>query len=169
MSAFDRVRQGATEIVLVCGYSGEGKTSLVNEIYKGIARGGGYLISGKFDQQKRDVPFAPVAHAFGELVRHLLAEPPEVLARFRQRILDALGSSAQVIAELLPELTRIIGPQPSAPEVGSAEAENRFALVFQRFLRVFTAEGQPLCIFLDDLQWADAASLKLLHLILPDS
>jgi predicted ATPase/GAF domain-containing protein/anti-anti-sigma regulatory factor/tRNA A-37 threonylcarbamoyl transferase component Bud32 len=166
--AFERAQKGAAEIVLVAGYSGVGKSALVNEIHKPIARQGGYFIRGKFDPIRRDVPLAPVVHAFRELLRQILAESPSALEAWKGRLLSALGANGRLLLDLLPELSLILGPQPELAVLGPTEAKNRFDLLVKRFLRVFTAKEHPLCIFLDDLQWADPASLQLLHLVLSD-
>jgi predicted ATPase/GAF domain-containing protein/predicted Ser/Thr protein kinase len=166
--AFARASGGSAELLLISGYAGVGKSTLVNEIHKAIARERGYFITGKFDQLTRSVPYMPVAHAFRELVRQLLTEPADALARWESALKGALGASGQLLVNLVPELSRMIGPQPSVPELGPTESQNRFNLLVQRFLRVFTTKNHPLVIFLDDLQWADPASLNLLRLLLTD-
>ncbi|WP_394846771.1 AAA family ATPase [Pendulispora brunnea] len=166
--AFDRVVVGRPELLLVAGYSGVGKSALVNEIHKPIARRRGYFVSGKFDQFDRSVPYAPITHAFRELVRQVLTERDEALAVWRQRLSSALGSNGQVIVDRIPELELVIGPQPAVPELAAAESQNRFVLVFQNFVRVFCSGDRPLVVFLDDLQWADPASLQLIRHLLTD-
>ncbi len=164
LDAFDRVSQGVTEIILVSGYSGIGKTALVREIYKPVTRHRGYFISGKFDQiHKR--PYSAVIQAFQELVRHLLTENEEKLRIWRENLLAAFGPNGQVMVEIIPELELIIGKQPEIPDVPPEQAQNRFHLVFRNFMRVFTKPEHPLVIFLDDLQWADSATLSLLKLL----
>ncbi|MGK4004502.1 AAA family ATPase [Sorangium sp. So ce1036] len=164
--AFDRVGQGSVELLLVAGFSGIGKSVLVNEVHKPIAARGGAFISGKFDLLNRSVPYAPIANAFRDLIRGHLQRSAEELAALKERLLLALGPNAQLIIDLLPELAVILGPQPTVPELGPTEAQNRFAIVFQSFLRVFATKERPLVLFLDDLQWADSASLRLLQIIL---
>ena len=168
MAAFERVGAGATELLLVSGYSGVGKSALVHEVHKGVARQQGYFISGKFDQLSRSVPYAPVVQAFGELIRLILTDRAEVVARWKEQLLAALGSNGQVLVDVIPDVELLIGPQPAVQELGPAESQNRWNLVFQSFLRVFTTSEHPLVLFLDDLQWADAASLRLLQLLLTD-
>src|SRR5205807_7127671 len=107
-------------------------------------------------------------HAFRELVQQLLTEPPELLAEWQRALSEAVGGIGQVLIDLIPEIALVVGPQPPAPSLPPLEAQNRFALVFQNFIRVFTTAAHPLVIFLDDLQWVDAASLKLLQLLLTD-
>ncbi|MGK4004512.1 AAA family ATPase [Sorangium sp. So ce1036] len=168
LSAFERVREGAPELILISGYSGVGKSALVNELHKPIAQRGGALVHGKFDPQSRDTPLAPVVDALRELVRQVLTEPPAALDAWRTALLDAVGRSGRLLTELLPELELVIGPQPEVPALGPAEARNRFDLVMRRFVLVFATAERPLVLFLDDLQWADPASLRLLGLLLGD-
>ncbi|HLM72049.1 MAG TPA: AAA family ATPase, partial [Polyangiaceae bacterium] len=169
MNAFERPRSGGPELVVVSGYAGVGKSVLVGEIHKPIARDGGYFVSGKFDQIASDVPLAPIVQALQELVRQLLTESAESLAAWRHELLAALKSNARVITDLIPELSLIIGPQPEIPALGSAEAKNRFNFALQSFLGVLAVPEHPLVIFVDDLQWIDLASLKLLEMLLRDS
>ena len=173
IDAFERVsgRHGApgcSEMILIAGYSGIGKSSLVSEIHKPIARQGGYFVTGKFDQWSRNVPYASMLLAVRELVRQLLTESAAALERWKERILAAVGTSAQIIADVIPEVELIIGKQPPARPLGPAEARNRFNLTFRRFIDVFAAKERPLVLFLDDLQWADSASLDLLTELLRD-
>ncbi|MBW4636411.1 MAG: AAA family ATPase [Iphinoe sp. HA4291-MV1] len=171
LTTFERVSQGTTEMLLITGYSGSGKSALVNEIHKPIVRQRGYFISGKFDQFKRTIPYASVILAFQELVRQLLTESEEQIQTWKQNLLEALGNNAQVIIDVIPEVELIIGKQPPVLQLGSVESQNRFNLVFQQFIGVFTKKEHPLVIFLDDLQWADSASLNLIQLLMtnPDS
>ncbi|WGV25808.1 PAS domain S-box protein [Halotia branconii] len=156
------------ELMLVAGYAGVGKTALVQELYKPITAKHGYFISGKFDQFGRNVPYSAIAHALQKLIQQLLGEPDEQLQQWRSHLLIALGSNGQIIIDVIPEVELIIGKQPPVPEVGATQAQNRFNLTFQRFVRVFCSKDHPLVIFLDDLQWIDAATLKLIELILLD-
>ncbi|HEY9834742.1 MAG TPA: AAA family ATPase, partial [Stenomitos sp.] len=165
LAAFERVSQGTSEMMLVSGYSGIGKSALVQEVYKPITRQRGYFISGKFDQFQRNIPYASLIHAFRSLVLQLLMESQADIATWREKILAALGSNGQVMIEVIPELELIIGSQPAVPELPATEAKNRFNLVFQNFIKVFTRKEHPLVIFLDDLQWADGVSLKLIALL----
>lgn len=171
LAAFKRVAghsQSKTELVLVSGYSGIGKTSIVNEVHKPIVEARGYFIAGKFDQFKRDIPYAALIQAFGELMRQLLTESEEEIADWKAKLLEALGSNGQIIIDVIPEVELIIDSQPKVPQVGGLEAQNRFNRVFQQFVRVFCQPQHPLVIFLDDLQWADSASLKLMELLTTD-
>ncbi|WP_293128170.1 ATP-binding sensor histidine kinase [Microcoleus sp. bin38.metabat.b11b12b14.051] len=159
---------GTSELMLVSGYSGIGKSAVVNEVSKPITKSKGYFISGKFDQFKRNIPYASLIQAFNSLLRQLLTESAASLKTWRTKILTALGTDGQVIADVIPELELIIGKQPAVREVGPAEAQNRFNRLFKEFLRVFAQKEHPLVIFLDDLQWADSATLKLMQLLITD-
>jgi predicted ATPase/serine phosphatase RsbU (regulator of sigma subunit) len=164
-AAFDRARRGDSALLLISGYSGIGKSALVNEIQKHLVRGGAF-VAGKFDQLNRSVPFSALAAACRGLIRSVLAEPPAVLADHARRLREAVGRNGKLIAELAPELELVIGPQPAVPALGPAESQARFELVFRQFLQVFARSEHPLALFLDDLQWADAASLRLLRQLL---
>ncbi|WP_437934119.1 AAA family ATPase [Sorangium sp. So ce341] len=164
--AFVGVLGGARRVVLVSGYSGIGKSSLVQEILKPLAREKGYYISGKYDQYNRDRPLGPVLQAFDALLRQILSESEERIARWRAAMIQGLGNNAQVICEVLPALEYLIGQQPPVPSLGPVEAQNRLNLTFQRFVSVFTGQGRPVVLFLDDLQWIDAASLSLVNALL---
>jgi predicted ATPase/signal transduction histidine kinase len=166
LAAFDRVSDGVSEMMLVAGFSGIGKTVLVNEVHKPIVRQRGYFIKGKFDQFKRDIPFSALVQAFQTLMRQLFTETAEQMQGWKTKILDTLGDNGQVLIEVIPELEQIIGPQPPVPELAGTAAQNRFNLLFERFINVFTTAEHPLVIFLDDLQWIDSASLKLIQLII---
>ncbi len=169
LTTFERVSQSSTEIMLVSGYSGIGKSALVNEVHKPIVRQRGYFISGKFDQLKRNIPYGAIALAFQDLIRQLLTESEAALQTWKRELLEALEPNAQVITDVIPELEQIIGKQQPVEQLGATEAQNRFNLFFQRFIRVFTKKEHPLVLFLDDLQWADLASLKLTELLITDA
>jgi predicted ATPase/signal transduction histidine kinase/GAF domain-containing protein len=166
LDAFERVANGTTELMLVAGFSGIGKTAVVNEVHKPITRQQGYFIKGKFDQFNRDIPLSAFVQAFRDLMSQLLSETEEQLAQWRTQILTAVGENGQVLIDVIPELEQIIGQQPLAPELSGSAAQNRFNLLFQKFIAVLTAPEHPLVMFLDDLQWADSASLNLLKLLL---
>ncbi|MBE9206323.1 AAA family ATPase [Nostoc sp. LEGE 06077] len=169
LKAFDRVSTGATEMVLVAGFSGIGKTAVVNEVHKPIVRQRGYFIKGKYDQFQRNIPFSAFVQAFRDLMGQLLTESDVQIQQWKNKILDAVGENGQVIIEVIPELARIIGEQPAAIELLGTAAQNRFNLLFQKFTQVFTSPEHPLVIFLDDLQWADSASLKLMQILMADT
>ena len=165
---FKRVCNGNTELMMVSGYSGVGKTSLIHEIQNLVIDGKGFFISGKFDQLERDIPYNSIICAFNELIGQLLTKPEDELTGWKTKILAALESSGQVIVDCIPDLELIIGKQPPIKTLPPVDAQNRFNIIFQNFIHVFTQKEHPLVLFLDDLQWADAASLKLLKLFLSD-
>ena len=156
------------EMMLVSGYAGIGKSALVQEIYKPITQKRGYFICGKFDQFQRNIPYSAIADALQKLVQQLLSEPDEQVQQWRSLLLTALGNNGQIIIDVIPEVELIIGKQSPVPEVGATEAQNRFHRIFGQFVRVFCSESHPLVIFLDDLQWIDSATLKLIELMLLD-
>ncbi|MEG4352602.1 AAA family ATPase [Microcoleus sp. LAD1_D3] len=166
LAAFERVSQGTSEMMLVSGYSGIGKTVLIQEIYKPLTQQRGYFISGKFDQLQRDTPYASLIQAFRSLVRQLLTESDAQISKWREKLQAELGEAGGVIVEFIPELELIIGSQPPLPDLPPAEQRNRFNLVLQKFINIFTQLEHPLVIFLDDLQWADIASLELIQLLM---
>jgi len=160
--------ESAIEIMLVSGYSGIGKTSIVNEVQKAIVEARGYFIRGKFEQLKRNIPYLALIQAFQELIRQLLTENQREIEGWKDHIIRAITPNAQIIIDVIPEVELIIGKQPEVPQLNSLEAENRFNQVFKEFIKVFCTPNHPLVIFLDDLQWIDSASLKLLQLIVTD-
>ncbi|HEY9711443.1 MAG TPA: serine/threonine-protein kinase PknK, partial [Oculatellaceae cyanobacterium] len=159
---------GTKELMLVSGYSGIGKSAVVNEVNKPITRQRGYFISGKFDQFKRNIPYASLTQAFSSLMGQLLTESTAQLQDWREKILTAVGSNGQVIIDVIPEVELIIGKQPEVPQLRPTESQNRFNRVFKEFIRVFTQKEHPLVIFLDDLQWTDSATLQLMKLLVTD-
>ncbi|MFW9265249.1 ATP-binding protein, partial [Nostoc sp. CALU 546] len=170
LQAFERVvSQGKPEIVLVSGYAGVGKSTLVKEIHKPIVRERGVFISGKFDQYKRDIPYSTIVQAFQTLARQILTEPEDQLATWKKQIQAALGNNGKLITDVIPEVELIVGKQPHIPELGPAESKNRFNLVFQKFISIFAQKEHPLTVFLDDMQWADTATLNLIQTIITGS
>ncbi len=171
LAAFERVasKDSQIELMLIAGFSGIGKTAVVNEVHKPIVRDRGYFIKGKFDQFNRNIPFSAFVQSFRDLMGQLLAESSEQMARWKAEILAALGENAQVIIEVIPELEPIVGKQPPVVELSGSAAQNRFNLLFGKFIRVFATAEHPLVIFLDDLQWADSASLKLMQVLLGEN
>ncbi|MEG4418856.1 AAA family ATPase [Microcoleus sp. LAD1_D5] len=157
-----------SEMMLVAGFSGIGKTAVVNEIHKPIVRQRGYFIKGKYDQFQRNIPFSAFVQAFRDLMDQLLSESDAQLKQWQRKIIKALGENGQVIVEVIPELERIIGKQQPVSELSGSAAENRFNLLFQKFISVFATKEHPLVIFLDDLQWSDSASLKLLQVLMSE-
>ncbi|MBD2509762.1 AAA family ATPase [Nostoc muscorum FACHB-395] len=169
LQAFERVSLGATEMMLIAGFSGIGKTAVVNEVHKPIVRQRGYFIKGKYDQFNRNIPFSAFVQAFRDLMTQLLTESDLQIQQWKTKILEAVGENGQVIIEVIPELSRIIGQQPPTTELSGTAAQNRFNLLFQKFTKVFTSDAHPLVMFLDDLQWADSASLMLMQLLMADT
>jgi PAS domain S-box-containing protein len=164
LAAFDRVvASGAPELVLVSGYSGIGKSAVVHELHKALVPPRGLFASGKFDQYNRDIPYAPLAQAFQGLIRPLLGKSDAGLTPWRELLREALGPNGQLMVDLVPELRLIIGDQPPVLELPPQDAQRHFQLVFRRFIGVFARPEHPLVLFLDDLQWLDAATLDLLE------
>ena len=168
MDAFERVSTGTAELMLVSGYSGIGKSCLVYEIHKPIVGARGYFIAGKFDQFKRNIPYGALIQAFEGLIRQVLTESSDQINLWKHKILKDLGQNTRVIIDVIPELELIVGEQPEVSKLGPSESQNRFNLAFKQFIHVFTQKAHPLVLFLDDLQWADSASLKLVHVLLTD-
>ena len=171
LKGFEQVSLGACKMVLVTGPAGIGKSALVREVQSAILKNQAtdqrrYFISGKFDQLKKSVPYAPLIQSFQELIRQILAESDAEVSIWKEKLLKALGPNGRVMIEVIPELELIIGPQPEIPTVGPVENINRFNYVFENFIKTFAAKDHPLVIFLDDLQWADAASLKLIEMFI---
>jgi predicted ATPase/signal transduction histidine kinase len=166
LAAFDRTQQGTSELVLVGGYSGIGKSAVIQEIHRPITQHRGYFITGKFDQFNRNIPYSALIQAFQELIHQLLTESQTSIEQWRTAIHQALAPNAQVLIEVIPDLELIIGPQSPVLPLEAIESQNRFNLAFIQFIRAFT--NRPLVLFLDDLQWADRASLKLLQHLMSD-
>ena len=161
-------RREPPELVLVSGYSGVGKSSVVNELHKVLVPPRGLFAAGKFDQYKRDVPYATLVQAFQMLVRQILVASEAEVAHWRHALLKALGPNGQLIVNLIPEVEFVIGKQPPMVELPPQEARGRFQLVFRRFLGAFARPEHPLALFLDDLQWLDTATLELLERLITD-
>ncbi|MDJ0835124.1 MAG: AAA family ATPase [Acidobacteriota bacterium] len=166
-AGFEKAARGESVFVLVSGYSGIGKSSLIREIHKPVTRRHGHFVSGKYDQYQR-LPYGAIAAAFRELVRQLLTEQEEHLEAWRNKLLTALGVNGSIIIDVIPEVELIIGPQGKVPELGPAETAARLRMVFLRFVSVFCAVEHPMVLFLDDLQWADNLSLELIGLMVSD-
>src|SRR5712672_3531298 len=169
LAAFDRMATGGKpELVLVSGHPGIGKSSLVNELHKVLVPPRGLFASGKFDQYKRDIPYSTLAHAFQTLIRQILVKSETEVGQWQHALQEALGPNGQLIINLIPEVEFIIGKQPPVPDLPPQESRNRFQLVFRRFLGAFARPEHPLALFLDDLQWLDAATLELLERLITD-
>lgn len=166
LKAFDRVSKGRRECILVSGYAGMGKSALVHEIYEPVIARRGYFVAVKFDQVKQDIPYLPLIQALQALIQQILTESESHIAQWKETFLSVVEENGQVLITLMPALTTIIGKQPPVPELPPEESQNRLYLVLGRFLQAFIAPEHPLVLFLDDLEWADAASLKLVQFLL---
>lgn len=166
LNAFDEVCRGETQLVLLAGYPGIGKTSIVHEIHKPILEKKGFFIAGKYDQYKANIPYSAFIEAFQDLIQQILTENDDTIAMWREKIKAALGANASVIVEVIPELRLVLGDSIPVQEFDSQETQNRFNFFFQRFISLYASAENPLVIFLDDLQWVDSASLQLLEMIL---
>jgi predicted ATPase/signal transduction histidine kinase len=160
--ALENTKLGIPEIVLVAGYAGVGKTTLVSEIQKSIANINGIFISGKFEELNRNISYFAIKQAFQGIARQILAESEDCLKYWKERLLSFLGINAQIIIDLIPEFELIIGKQPAITELAPLETLNRFNFVFKQFISVFATNEHPLVLFIDNLQWADLASLNLI-------
>ena len=164
LAAFDRIAAGeGPQLVLVTGQGGVGKSAVVQELYRALVPRRGLFASGKFDELKRDIPYASLAQALQDLIRPLLGKSEDELAPWRAALTEALGPNGALMVALVPELELVIGRQPPAPELPPRDAQRRFQLVLCRLLGVFARPEHPLALFLDDLQWLDAATLDLLE------
>jgi histidine kinase len=166
IEAFERCAGGQKELMLITGYSGTGKTALVNETHKIITKRNGYFLGGKFEQYKRDVPYFALIEALKGMITILLSEKESKLAKMAEKIQDALGDEGKVLTNVMPNLIHIIGPQKDIPDLGAAEVQIRFNYLFVKFIQAICSPKHPLLIFIDDLQWADSASLALLEIIM---
>jgi predicted ATPase/class 3 adenylate cyclase len=168
LEAFERTRRGQAELMLVGGYAGVGKSALIHEVHKPITRARGYFISGKFDQLQRNVPYSGLMAAFRDLVRQLLTESEARLAVWRRDLTEALAPNAQVLIDVLPDLELLTGPQRAVADLEAAETTNRFNRTMVQLLRALCARDNVIVLFLDDLQWADSATLSLLRVVLTE-
>lgn len=166
LNAYEHVSEGAVEALMICGHSGIGKTMLINEVHRPMIKDKAYFISGKFDQLQRNTPYTAITQAFNQLIRTFLAEPEAKFEKIKQDIIEALGDVAQVMINLVPDLERIIGKQPPLEKLTPQETQNRMKYFFGRFMKAVANQDHPLVVFIDDLQWADSASILLLEYIL---
>lgn len=168
VDAFESASQGAAKLLLVSGYSGVGKSSLIHELQRAVVRLRGTFVTGKFDQLERNVPYKALLQALRGLIRHLLSEPEERLAAWRRDLGAALGAHGQVIVDLIPEFEQVIGRQPPVPDLNPHEARARLQRLFRELMKAVARPDRPLIIFIDDLQWTDASTLELLVSLLGD-
>lgn len=169
LKTFDEISESKTKIMFVSGYSGIGKTTLINEIHKLVVKKKGYFVAGKFEQFEKDIPYNAIINAFQNLVRNILTENEDRIKIWRNKLLEAVGINGQIIVDVIPEVELIIGKQSSVAQLEPKETQNRFNMIFQKFIEVFSKEEHPLVLFLDDLQWIDIASLNLIDNIITDS
>ncbi|MDJ0761412.1 MAG: AAA family ATPase [Myxococcota bacterium] len=169
MNAFERVCEDNAELMLVSGFPGIGKSMLVNEIITPIVAHNGYFVSGKFESLEKNVPYSAFIQAFNELAKQILAGDAAQIALWKEKIRSVLGPNGKIITNIIPLFERIIGPQPELPALGPVESQNRFNFVFQEFIKALAGSEHPLVLFLDDLQWADLASLHLIKLFITDT
>jgi predicted ATPase/serine phosphatase RsbU (regulator of sigma subunit) len=169
LSAFACASDGNKEIRFFCGGPGIGKSSLINEIHIPILKQHAYFISGKFDVLKRTIPYSAISRAFQDLVRQTITRPEKIFNLIKEEILEVILDNGKVLTDVIPELELLIGRQPDIQPLPSGEAQNRFNMVFRSFVKVFTKREHPLALFIDDLQWADNASLKLIEEVLADN
>lgn len=162
---------GRPALVLVSGYAGVGKSSLVYELLRASQGTRGRFLTGKFDRFQRNVPYATLSQAFRSVFQDLLGGSEERLAAWRARIAAALGANGRLIVDVIPELELVLGPLPPVAPLPPIEAEQRLHAVFHAFITAFATPEHPVVFFFDDLQWADVASLKLLQRLLttPDT
>lgn len=168
LDAYERVSQGPSEALLIGGYSGVGKSALIQTVHKPILQSNGLFVSGKFDQYQRSTPYSAISQAFGNFIRYVLSLPENQLKQWHERLHHALYPNANILIDIIPELGQLLGPQPELHALGPEEEQNRFNRIFLQFVHEICTSHKPLAIFIDDLQWADLASIKLLRLLLSD-
>jgi len=169
LSLFDVIAEGSLEMMLIAGFSGIGKTALVNEIHKPIMAKRGSFIAGKFEQYQKDTPYSAVIEAITDFTEQLLAKPQVQIDKWRKIILGAVGMNGQVLIDVIPSLEHLLGKQPPVPDLAPSETQNRFRSLFQQFIRAVSTPHHPLVIFLDDWQWADTGSIELLKTLMADN
>lgn len=169
LSACERCARGASEIAFVHGSPGIGKSALIREIQRLIAKNNGYFITGKYDQFRRDVPYSAIIESFQGIIKQLLSENTERIKSWREKLVEAVGPNGKIITDVIPDLEHIIGKQPDVESLGPEESQNRLNIVFQNFINVFNTMDHLLVLFLDDIQWSDMASLNLIKAIISDS
>ena len=162
LESFERIGAGHGEVLLVPGSSGVGKTALVQELETPVRERNGFFIRGKFDQYQQNIPYFAFRQALAELCRELQSGDAQQRSRFQAEILQAVGNLGQVLVDLVPEFGPFLGAQPPLADISPQEARHRFADVCRNFLKVVCRPEHPLVLFLDDWQWADAASCELL-------
>jgi serine/threonine protein kinase len=160
LSVFDRVNDGAVELVVIAGYSGIGKTALIQELHKPLSLSQGYFISGKFDQFRRDVPMEALAASHRQMILQIISRGTIEIERWRSNFQATLGINVQIIIDLIPELETIMGPQTMLPDLNEVESQQCYVQTFGKFFECLCNMNIPFINFMDDLQWADPTSLK---------
>lgn len=168
LESIENIKSGNREILFITGYSGVGKSALINEVHKSISKNNGYFITGKFDQYQKDIPYSAIISAFKELIKLVLGESESKLLKFKEKLLKSLGTNAKILVDVIPELEVFFEKQNDVQTLSPIESQNRFNFVFEKFIRVFATEEHPIILFLDDLQWVDLATLNLLKILLKD-
>lgn len=166
IQTFKDIRSGRTELLLISGHSGIGKSALINEVRKPITEYRGYFATGKYDAFKRNVPYRAITQSLQHLIRQILTEPEKAISAWKEKIQHAVGTNGRVVIEVIPELQTLIGEQPEIASLGAEEAQNRFSRVFQNLIQALATKEHPLALFLDDMQWADSSSLHLIKTLL---
>lgn len=166
LESYSRASQGEVEALMICGYSGIGKTMLINEVHKPMVQHKGYFISGKFDQLQRNTPYTAITQAFNQFAHQILAESESRFEKMKKNILQAVGDLGQIIVELAPDIELLIGKQAPLEKLPAQETQNRMMTYFGRFMGAISSKDHPLVIFIDDLQWIDSGSLLLLEALL---
>jgi len=166
MHSFERVAEGTTELLLISGSPGIGKSALVEEICNYVQQKQGYFIVGKFEQFQNDIPYSAIIQALDNFINQLLMESSSNLDTWKQSILQAVGNNGQVIMDVLPNLELIIGKQLPIPQLGAVETQNRFNLVFENLMQSIASQEHPLVMFIDDWHWADYASLNFIKMMM---
>nr|MBS0037240.1 serine/threonine-protein kinase PknK [Saprospiraceae bacterium] len=163
LEAFENVCEGGREVVMVSGYSGIGKSALVKEIHKPVTSKKANFVKGKYDQYQTNKPYYGMIEAYRSLILQFLVEGDESIAKWKTVFLEAFGPNGQLMIDVIPELELIIGPQPPVAELRGDAAKTRFTLLFRNFIRALTSSGNPLVVFLDDLQWADIETINIIR------
>ncbi len=164
--ACDQVAAGGVQYLLVSGHAGVGKSALIQELHKPVVRNKGLFVEGKFDQFQRDTPYGAFIQIFRGLVQQLLTESPQEVAQWESSLLRAIHPNARVITDLIPDIEKLIGEQPPVLPLAPSEAQNRFLLTFKNLIQTFARKDRPLVVFIDDLQWSDIPTLKLIEYLM---
>ncbi|MCP5161393.1 MAG: AAA family ATPase [Hahellaceae bacterium] len=168
LQRFFQAAGGRPRFLAIAGYSGIGKSALVNEVHKPIAAYHGFFCAGKFDPLQKNIPYSALQTALKSWIQHTLSQHEHSLQSTRTQLLEALGANARVLVDFMPEFASLLGELPPVVSLGADETQNRFYLVFQQFIKVITRE-HPLVLFIDDIQWADRGTLNLLPRLMSEA